>query len=271
MNRTYNSLKPSAIRVVIFSLVTIFMLPSAAYALPSQASDAASGSSNAKTSEFCTNLSNEENSVNQRMNNLISNAESHWSTSSQDWQNIWSRVDQKVSDSRQKADTERLQDFTKLQAKAKNTAEQQAVQTYITAVTNAVSTRRSAYDAARQAFRAGVEAAISSRGNTVTDQFNIFKESVTSSFAIAQTSCTADPSGGQTYRKQLQTSLRTARLTFESGRKNDQTVPSQIKQLVATRNAAFKAADQTFKSSMQSARQALLAAFQASGNSASID
>jgi hypothetical protein len=274
MNQISKLLKDSVFRTVAVSAVAVFMLPTVASALSEGAGAASSttpASQTPKTSEFCTNLPNEQNSVEQKLNGDISKAEQDWSNKGTDWQNVWNNVDTQVAADRQKADADRSKEFSLLQAKSKNPSEQQAVQTYITAVTSAVTVRRSAYDSARQTFRAAVDAAIAARSSTVTNQFEEFQSAVNLSFTTAQTSCSSDPANGQAYRSALQSSLKSARTTFISDRKADTTIFATVKQLETTRNNAFSAADQTFTSAIQNARQTLIQAFKSTGNSSSVN
>lgn len=221
----------------------------------------------AKTSPFCTNLSTRVSSITSQVNNLSGKVAPAWAQQDEKLSSADQKVDQDVAAARQKADSDRDANFTKLEAKATTDAQKQAVQTYETAVKTAVTTRRGAYDAARQTFRTGVKDAVLARRSTVAAQISQFKASVNAAVASAQASCTSNPASGASVRTTLVSALKTARQTFQSNRKGDETVGSQVKQLAATRNDSFKAADQAFKASMVTARDALRQAFGSSNTS----
>jgi hypothetical protein len=253
---------------VVLAALTMF-LPLSVSALNSKNVNVNQDVKAPTTSPFCTNLPTETANINSKLSVLIANANQNWSTKNQKWQTIWTNVDQNVANERAKADATRQAEFTKLQAKAKNSSEQQAVTNYIDAVNNAVSIRRQAYDSARQTFRSSVEAAINARQSIVTQQFDTLQNTVNSAVSIAQASCTSDPSSGQSVHSLFQSTLRNAQATFQSDRKSDATIVSQVKSLAATRNNAFTDADQTFKNTITSARQTLIQAFTKSANNAS--
>lgn len=219
------------------------------------------GAAGAKTSPFCNNLSTTTNGITTKISDLQGKVSQAWSTQDQKLASDAQSVDQKVAAARQKADSERSADFTKLEAKATTGTQKQAVQDYETAVNNAVATRRAAYDAARQTFRDGVKSAVDSRRSTVSGQASTFEDSVNSAIATAQASCSSDPGAGAAARTAFVSSLKTARQTFNGSRKDDTKIGQQVSQLAATRNAAFKAADQAFQNSLKTARQALVQAF----------
>lgn len=214
-----------------------------------------------KTSQFCTNLPNDANTVTSKLSDLQGKLTQAWSQQDQKLATAWQNVDQKVAAERQKADSDRAADFVKLEAKATTGTQKQAVQDYETAVNNAVSTRRAAYDSARTTFRNGVQAAISARRSTISGQESTFVSSVNSAISTAEASCASNPGEGVAARTAFVASLKSARQTFEADRKGDAGIDQQVKQLAATRDAAFQAADQAFQSSLKSARQALEQAF----------
>ncbi len=173
------------------------------------------------------------------------------------------KIDEDIQTNRDKADTKRQTNFTKLEDKGNTDAQKAAITTYQNAIKSAINTRRAAYDAAKAAFRSGVDAAIAGRKTTADAQITAYTNAVNAAIATAQASCAADSSlaGGQVIRTTFMASLKTARQNFQSARKDDSTVGSQVRELAKTRNAAFKAADETFKASTAAARTALKAAF----------
>jgi hypothetical protein len=251
---------------LIVSIIGLLVAPMGSFALSPHAATAASASKS-QANSFCTNLANHTDKIATGLSDRSGKVTPAWSKQDQKLTAGWQKTDQTVAADRQKADSDLNADFTKLEAKAKTDNQKQAVQTYEAAVHNAIATRRDAYDAARQAFRTGVQDAVSGRHDTVTAQLDTFQSSVSSAISTAKDSCTANPNDAQVIRQTLRASLKSARTTFQIERKADNTVGSQVKQLVVTRKAAFKAADKAFQDSLSTARQALKQAF---GNSNSI-
>ena len=240
------------------TLASLVLAPVSGYALDTTTKTSAVSP---KTSSFCAELPNKLSATTARVTGLTDKV--NQASTQQDQKMIaeYQKVDQDVANGRQKADTKRVTDFNKLEAKANTDAKKQAIAPYEVAVRNAVNLRRAAYDAARKAYRSGAQAAVTSHHTIVTAQLNTFQGSVNAAFSTATTSCAATANQGPTIHTALQTSLKSARETFRSSRKADTTVGSQIKQLAVTRQAAFKSADQIFKTSLTTARQALKQAF----------
>lgn len=215
----------------------------------------------ASNSAFCTNLPTRLNTINSSVSNLSDKTSQAWSQQDQRQTANWQTVDQKVITVRQQADTTRSTNFAKLTARATTDAEKQAVQTYESSVSSTVTTRRSAFDTTRQDFRTGVTSVISTRRSTVVSQLNQFKSSVSSAVSMAEATCSDNSTSGAVARTTLVASLKTARVTFQSGRTGDDKIGPQIQQLAATRKAAFQAAEQTAQSNFTTERTALQNAF----------
>lgn len=250
----------------IIGALCLVLAPVSAYAVGrpagvGTAATAASSTSSKPKPGFCNGLTNQANVTNGRIDILNGKAGQAWSQQDQKLAAQFQKVDQKVADARKKADAARAKDLSKLAAKATTNDQKQAVQTYKAAVQDAINTRRAAYDAARQTFRAGVQNAITSRRSTIKAQLATFQDSVSSAFSTAEASCAGSSPNGQAIQQTLRTSLKSARETFQNDRKSDSTIGGQVKQLAATRQAAFQTADKTFQNSLAAARQALQQAF----------
>lgn len=247
-----------AIAGSVVTSMSLAIMPISGFALGQPAGTV---SSTSKTTTFCGDLSTKAATISGPVTNLIGKANGAWGQQNQKLSTAFKKVNQNVAADRQKADSQRQVAFSKLATKATTAAQKQAMLTYEASVQTAISVRRNAYDAARQTFRAGLQSVVTARRSTVSDQFAAFQSSVARALSIAEASCAASPNGGPTIRQTLQASLKSARLSVQSDRKNDATVGSQLTQLAATRVAAFKAADQTFQASLTTARQTLQQAF----------
>jgi len=105
-----------------------------------------------KTSPVCTNLTTSTAKITTNLDTLQAKVTQAQTSQDQKQTVDWQQVDQKVSAARSTADTARINDFTKLEAKATTAAQKQAVTAYELAVHNAVTTRRAAADTAPPNF-----------------------------------------------------------------------------------------------------------------------
>jgi hypothetical protein len=185
-----------------------------------------------------------------RLNSAYDKRSKTFTTKRQDW-------DKRLLEKRDAWDAQRQQNFTKMEAKAKTAAQKEAVATYKSAVLAAVNTRRTANDAARAAFRNGVEDFASGHRSEVLADLTTFKGAVTAAETTAKTNCEADPSQGVTIRTTFRNALKTARQDYAATRKDDP-LDSQIKTLAQTRDQTIKTNDETFRRTIQTARETLL-------------
>lgn len=221
-----------------------------------------------QNSGFCSGLSARVGTLRTQVAGTADKANDAWTKQDQKASAKDQKIDADIVADRQKADTNRTAEFAKLEAKATTDAQKQAVQTFETSVRSAISSRRAAYDAARKTFRDGVKDTVASHRAAVRGQINQFKASTEAAISTAEASCASNPSNGQAIRTTFAASLKSARQAFQGARKDDAKVGPAVKQLAAARTAAFKAADQAFHASIDTARAALKQAF--SGSKAAI-
>ena len=137
------------------------------------------------------------------------------------------------------------------------TAEQSAaIDTYATDMRAAEATREVAVDAARATYRTALSSAINAHQQTLKDAATTFETAVSTAFTTAQANCSA----GKTAVDTLKTSISTARQALTLTRQSN-TISSNIQQLVITRNAAVKAADEAFGVSSKAYTATLKALF----------
>ncbi len=214
-----------------------------------------------KESPFCTNLSSVSGKVTNNLTSLENKLTSARTDREQQITANRAKWDQEIKDNRAKWDQQRQDNFAKLEAKATTDDQKAAVKTYESTILSAVATRRQAYNTAREIFRSGVNAAIATRHNTIDSQVAAFNSSANAAVAKAQASCQATPNDGPAIRTKFQADLKAARETFQNARKDDDKVGDTVKQLAATRNASFKAANMAFEATAKIARDTLKAAF----------
>lgn len=169
--------------------------------------------------------------------------------------------DQAITANRAKWDQQRQADFTKLEAKAKTTAQMTATKVYETTIINDVAARRAAYDQARLTYRQAVMQDITTRQSVTDGQVSTLKASADSAIAAATEGCVSAPTTGPAIRTAFQARLKAAREAYTASRKGDETTTGQIKQLGVQRDASFKVADNLFETAAKAAQAILRAAF----------
>ena len=169
--------------------------------------------------------------------------------------------DATLETNRNERDMKREEMYAKLLERAgDDTKKQAAVAAFKAAVETAVANRKQAVDAAIEAFRTGVDAAIGSKKTTVDSSLATFKTAVDAAFATAKSGCESgtDPA---TVRETLQASLKAARASMGSERKDADTVGEQVRSLAEAKKTSFATALSEFKLAMEQARADLKAAF----------
>jgi hypothetical protein len=161
---------------------------------------------------------------------------------------------------RTKQDEGRIEQYGKLEGRAKTDAQKAAVIAYESAINSAKATRRAAVDAAVSTFRTSLDSAIASRKSQVDASLNTFKTSVNAALEKAKADCTSGVDM-KTVRATLKSSLDAARTKLESDRKAIDKLGDVVSPLAKTRNAAVDAAVKNFKTAADAAKAALVAAF----------
>ncbi len=183
---------------------------------------------------------------------------------------------QNIQTNREKSDNALQQDrakwaqnrqniYAELKDKATTDAEKQAVANFQNAIEAAVTTRESAIDAARAAFRQGVNQLVPQHQTDAKQVLLTFQSSLQSAIeqALSQCSSGINPT---TVWATLQSALQAARSARQSGVQQIDKIGPQIQQLAQTRDAAVKQAMQTYQSALRAAVNTLKAAFGEKGN-----
>ena len=221
-----------------------------------------------RTTAFCTNLPSTISKVNSSLSNLQSKLTTAWNNRNAQIATNDTKWDQALAADRAKWAAQRQNEFTELQAKATTDAQKAAVQTYITALSDAINSRESANDQARATFRSGLTSLLASQQSTINSQVATFTGTVNAAEATAQSSCAATPSD-TSIRTTFVSATRTARSAYNSDRKSDSGIGTQVKALAATRDAAIKANDTAFAATAKAEATALKAAFAGTGTNVS--
>jgi hypothetical protein len=206
-------------------------------------------------SNFCTRLAIAKSVV----NGLVTKAEATRGTVRTDILNkLKDRKTQRATQIQKNRDNAKAAfeaAVVKIEAKATTDAQIAAVATFKTTVETAISTRQAAVDAAVAAYQASLTQLVGAREDVIKNAAATMKSSVAAATATAQASCTAgdDP---VTIRTTLITSIKTASETFRGSVsvKVNGSMAQQLKDIAQTRDAAIKAANEAFRTTIQKAK-----------------
>ncbi len=176
---------------------------------------------------------------------------------------------QKIADvlaqQRQVQDIKRSESFEKLQVVAETDEEKTAIEAYIATVSDAVATRRAAYDTAIAEYRTDLNTLLSKQRGQSDGATGTLKLQLDQSVATARASCQAGTPVKDVLAT-LKTDVQTAQNTFRQSRKTTDIKP-QIEALSQTKRDALKAATEAFSQTTNQAREDLKTAFGASASS----
>lgn len=163
--------------------------------------------------------------------------------------------DEELASKRTAASERRAKMYQNLMNKATTDEQKEAVETFKTTVEKAVKEREAAIDAAKLAFRNGIDAARTSRKTDGTDALAAFKATMQSALSEAKSDCEAGQDQG-TVRSEYLATLAEARKTLQEARKENG-IGDTVSELAKTRAAAVKEALTTYKNTLEAAFQAL--------------
>lgn len=163
---------------------------------------------------------------------------------------------------RAKWDVNRAERYKKLlEASAMTDEKKQAIIVFKTTLEEATKMRRATIDSATQTFRAGVDQEIRAEGTAIKAMINTFKSDIRSATEKAKNDC-ASSADSATVNQVLRSSIKVAMKQFTTDIKS-LGLKDAIKPFTEARKEASKQAIETFKSTMQKAREDLKAALEA--------
>lgn len=178
---------------------------------------------------------------------------------------VVSRRDQTTTDielARLAADKARQTSQAKLTAKYQET-HPVAVQEYISAVTNAVTTRRTAVDSARTLFHQQTDALRTQHTTEIDMHVLTLQNAAIVAQNTLETNCETDILNNSARAAFIQ-DLKTARLAFRDARRAQPDYTSTMKEYIENRNKSFQEAIKVFEQAMQTARSTFLEALKKS-------
>ena len=165
----------------------------------------------------------------------------------------------KLSENRMKRDINFSEHFAKLEARAQNDAQKQAVAIFKTAMESALNARRTAVDVAIKTFRDGVQGAVDSRKAGVDVAITSFKSAEQAAIEKAKTDCVAGVAP-KDIKQTLQASLKMARENLVKARQEIDKKQDVMKPLIETKKQAMEKAQADFKAAVEKAKNDLKAA-----------
>jgi hypothetical protein len=165
----------------------------------------------------------------------------------------------KLDDKRSTHGEDRSSRYTKMMEKATTTEQKVTVETFRTAVENAVSKRQAAVDAAIATYRTASDKLITDRKLAVETAGAAHKSAVDAAIAKAKTDC-AGGVDAAAVRSTMRAEIKSANDTFKTASKRPEELSNQIKPLREARDAAIKKAVESFKTEFEAAKAVLKAA-----------
>ncbi|HUD11134.1 MAG TPA: hypothetical protein VMS08_01885 [Candidatus Saccharimonadia bacterium] len=209
--------------------------------------------------QFCVNLTSVTGKIGSNTNDQFQQLKNNFSGRSGKVQSDMATVGQSLASARAVADQKRAADFAQLSGKATTDDQKQAVATFETSVTAAITEQRAVVDAADSAFEKGVLADITARQTDLATAAAIYKAAVQAALTAAQASCSAGDNP-VTVRATLQTSLQTARTNLQNASNGSGKLGPNLTNLETARKTAVQLAESTAKTQIAQALTILKAA-----------
>lgn len=153
-------------------------------------------------------------------------------------------------------DAQRAANLNVMRQQAKTTVVRQAVDDYTAAQKQATTTRREAVQQANDTFTNAVSRLVADRQATQAGQAEALRITLNDALQTAAGQCSAgvDPT---IVGSAFITAVHTSRQTFANQRSGDSAIAAQVRSLSQTRRQKTDAANQTYLTTMKSARQIL--------------
>lgn len=232
MKTISNIIKFAGSTGLLVGLLIISTLP--AYAVPATEN----------TSGACTRIATLGDTSNATISGHIATMNNDFAARTANIANRSTTIDPKVDATRAKATQTFDTKITKIEAQTGLTAVQKtALETYLTNMHTAETTREAAVDAARTTYRTDLVTTVKTHQTNLTAAITTYQNSVSAAFTTAGANC-----GDGTAMATLKTSVKAARDTLKTAR-TDTKVAATIHTLITTRNTAIQAADTNFTQS----------------------
>lgn len=166
--------------------------------------------------------------------------------------------DNKRIQNRSEIDVKRDVKVDALLAKADTDAERAAVAKFEATLNDAAAKRRASVDAAVKTFRAGVDEILNGKFGNLDSAIATFKTKINQAISDAKADC-AKGTDDQTAKESFMADVKAAREELKTGRTGE--IKAQIQALAEARKTSVQNAINSFKTTMEEARNDLKEAF----------
>jgi hypothetical protein len=252
MNKRITTISISAALVlqIVSPAMTLAQTADNSLAQPRRLLGSPTTSTNGSRANFCTNIKN----FSERIERQIADFDLKRAESNAGVYDKKSQFDQKLSESRNKTDLERLARYQRLNEFASSTEQKMAIGKFQSSIELAVAARKTAVDYALQNFRTQVKALVDARKTALSAAVKKFEDTVKAALSKAQSDCDAGVAP-QTIRAELVSKLTAARERLAKDRSSVQNIGEQVKPLIEERKASTDKAFEDFKTETERARQ----------------
>ena len=269
MNYKNNSKKAFAIFVALAILSPSFLFAAtgdqstikAENQAAKQAQRAATKEENqiAKTEKTCAQISTQADQIQAKLTERISQlAQKRTEMEANIQQQLATRLSE-LTQKRATIDSEKTLNWEKLRANAKTDEQKAAVEKFITAVQDAIKTKRTDTDNVISSFRASLLTERTDRKTENDAALTTYKNAITALVSQTKTACTTGDA--KTIRETFRTGIKSARDTFQSSRKTTEKFQADVTPIKNAKKAELQTIIDTFKSSIESAKSELRSAF----------
>lgn len=164
--------------------------------------------------------------------------------------------DKALLGARAEADANYAEQYKLLTAQATTKSQKKAVIAFQKTITEAITKRRAAIDAAIKEYRSGVDQLLANKDKTYSAAVTSLKASIDTSMQVAKADCLASVAAGAQAESDTKINIRNARYEFAAAIKKIDTT-AELDALTSTRDQALTKADTNFQSILESAGTSL--------------
>ena len=242
-------------KVFAILLIVVFLAPQAMFAQ--------ANSNNVKAGAgFCNNLDKFLNNANDKASARQLAKDEKFAQRQSAIDAKRAENDKKLADLRAQALLRQNEKIDNISQKATTPEQQAALAEFKAGVSNAVSIRQAAMDAARNTYRSGVDKIIADRKTAINNAMSALNSSVEAAVAKAKSDC-ASGVDAVTVRTALQSAIKSARENFRTTVQSIGSIGDQIKTLVQARQDSYAKIKEEFKNTLESLKATLKAKIEA--------
>lgn len=243
------SKQPKILTLLVLSIVSSFIFVGSA--------NAANTSSNTLSRQgFCAELNTISSSLNGQLSQKINNLTSLQDARANDMKIRFANRDKELATGRTHWDTDRKEQYEKMETKVTNDIQKQSLEQYKTGIESAVLKRRANVDLAMSSYRSSIDSSLSVGRGSIMQFVNTYKEAVVATEAKAQANCAAgkDPT---IVRETFRSDLQAARTTLVNSTNGFDKVGVAVGESANTRSNSISTALSEFRTFTNQARDAL--------------